>query len=211
MRKLVMKGSVLLGASALVLAGQAAAEPFGLLNGRTANVSALPDTSVEAGAVLGDLRDFDYEHFGARFNYKVNPTIMAYGDLGQSDVEGADGFTFGVGGFFQVDGVIEGSDFGVHASVHRYDLEDDNSEAKGTSIMIEALFSGQDAINANGNMFWNASLGLNRISGDGDSDTELTFGGGISVKNASGSGEFFAGALFVDDLSFGGGYRHYLQ
>jgi len=200
----------------VVLAGTcistpALSETLGLLNGRSADVSRMTDRSVEVGAIFGDVRDGDYEHFGARFNYKVNPTMMAYGDLGNTDVEDADGLAFGLGAFFQMDGVLTGNDFAIHGSVHRVKLERDRFEDTVTSITVEALITGKEPIGASGSMFWNSSVGLNRISGDGDSDTELTFSGGVVLPNAAQSGEFYAGILYVDDMAFGAGYRHFLK
>ena len=196
-----------------LVSASALAEALGLLNGRSADVSRLPDTSIEAGAVFGDLFDVDYEHFGARFNYRVNPGLMAYGDLGQTDINSAaDGLAFGIGAFYQLDGILSQNDLAVHASLHRAKLEDDNGDDDSTTtITVEGLFSGRDPIGANDNMFWNANLGLTRASGNGDSDTELTFGGGIVLRTASQSGEIFVGVLYVEDLAFGGGYRHFLK
>lgn len=195
-----------------VLSTAAMAEPYGLLNGRSADVSRMPDMSVEAGAVLGEIDDLDYEHFGARLNYKVNPTVMAYGDIGQSELENFDGVTFGLGAFFQIDGILTGNDFGVHASYHKVDLDGEgNREVSGNSIVVEALISGKEPIGANDNMGWNASIGLNRQSGEGDTDTELTFSGGIVLQTAAKTGEFYASILYVDDLGFGAGYRFFLN
>ena len=40
--------------STMCVSGIAMAEPFGLLNGRSANISLAPQQSVEAGAVFGE-------------------------------------------------------------------------------------------------------------------------------------------------------------
>lgn len=213
-----LKNGSLLAASAtaLLISGTSMAEPLGLLNGRSADVSRSPDTSVELGAVFGEFDDVDYTHFGGRFNYKVNPQTVAYFDLGLSELEAGrdiDGLAYGLGGFFQMDGVLTNTDFGVHASYHRASLDGSGSsnEFDVNSIMVEALFSGRDAIDQNGNIFWNASLGLNRTGGDGGSDTDLTFSAGVTMATASQSGEFFGGLLYVDDIAFGAGYRHFLN
>lgn len=204
------------GLAAMALSGMAVAEPLGMLNGRSADVSRSPDRSVEVGAVFGDLGEVDYQFFGGRYNHKLNPQTVVYGDLGQAELEysvDVDGLAYGVGAFHQIDGVFTGTEFGVHASLHRTKLTASgrSGDISFTSIMIEGHFSGKDPINENGNMFWNASLGLNRTSGEGNSDTELAFGGGIILKNATNTGEFHAGALHVDDLIFGIGYRHFLN
>lgn len=198
------------GLAVTCVSAPALSETFGLLNARSADVSRMPDTSVEVGAIFGDVRDGDYEHFGARFNYKLNPTVMAYGDLGNSDFGTADGLAFGLGAFFQMDGILTGNDFAIHASLHRAKLEAGPFDDTFTSITVEALITGKDPIGASGNMFWNSSIGLNRLSGGG-SDTELTFSGGVLLPTASQAGEFYAGVLYIDDISFGGGYRHFLK
>lgn len=201
----------------------ALAEPYGLLNGRSADLSRAPDRSIEAGAVFGEFDDVDYEHLGARFNYKLNPTTVIYGDFGQTDVDisgGADGTSFGIGGFWQMDGIVATSDFAIHASYHQFDLDFDEftNGIKGSSIVVEGLFSSKDPINQAGTMYFNGSIGLARSSikvtdiGDSnETDTELTFSAGVVVETQSKSGEFYAGALYVDDLGFGAGYRHFLK
>ncbi len=204
------------GVAMAAMAGTATAEPLGLLNGRSADVSRSPDSSVELGAIFGEFDDVDYTHFGGRFNYKVNPLTVVYFDLGQSELEAGrdiDGLAYGLGGFYQMDGILTNTDFGVHASYHRASLEASgfSNEFDINTIMVEALFSGRDPIDQNGNIFWNASLGLNRTGGDGGSDTDLTFSGGVTMGTASGSGEFFGGLLYVDDIAFGAGYRHFLK
>lgn len=200
-----------LGLAVVCVSTPALSETSGLLNGRSADVSRMTDTSVEVGAIFGDVSDADYEHFGARFNYKVNPTIMGYGDLGNTDLGGADGIAFGLGAFVQMDGILTNNDFAIHASVHRTKLGGGFFDVTLTAITVEALITGKDPIGASGNMFWNSSIGLSRASGGGNSDTELTFSGGISLPTASQSGEFYAGILYIDDLAFGGGYRHFLK
>ncbi len=195
-----------------LISGSALAEPFGLLNGRVANMANMSDMSVEVGAIFGEVSDIDYEHFGARVNYRLSPVTFLYGDLGMTDLDSrVDGLAFGVGAFHQMDGIVDGADFALHFSYHRASLEGDGFDFDRNAITLEALFSGKEPMGASDNMFWNANLGLNRASGDGDTDTELMFGGGVVVRNASGSGEFYVGALYVDDLGFGGGYRHFLD
>lgn len=197
----------------VALPGVASAELIGLLNGRSADVSRSPDLSVEAGAVFGEIEDIDYQHLGGRLNYKLNPQAVVYADIGTTELDSdTDGLGYGVGVFYQMDGVFTSTDFGFHGSVHLSDLENDfNDELNFTFITAEAVFSGKEPINASGSMFWNASLGINRRSGEGDSESELALGGGITLRTASGSGEFYAGILNIDDLFYGAGYRHFLD
>ncbi len=222
MRHLIKNIAGLTLVSALAVSGTASAELFGLLNARSPDLSRAPDTSFEVGAVFGEYEDADYEHFGGRFNYKLNPTTVVYGDLGQSTLEDFDGLTYGIGGFWQMDGVFATSDFAVHASFHLFDLEEDDADitAEGNSIVIEGVFGSQEPINQAGTMYFNGSVGLQRgtskfkqgnRSSDSETETELTFGGGVVVETQSKAGEFYAGIVYVEDINFGAGYRHFLK
>lgn len=217
MKHLKNTGLLVVAMTALISSGTLMAEPGGLLNGRSADISRMPEKSIEGGAFLGETDDVDFTIFAARFNYKVNPKTVAYVDLGQAEYEignDADGLIYGVGAFHQMDDVLANTDFGIHASFHKSSLERDGSSRSDislSSIMVEAQFSGREAINENGNMFWNASVGLNRYKVENDSEVEPAFGGGVTVSNAEQSGEFYAGILFVDGLGFGAGYRHFLK
>ncbi|MFK7892932.1 MAG: hypothetical protein AB8B63_19110 [Granulosicoccus sp.] len=192
------------------------AEPYGLLNGRSMNFDATPQLTVEAGVQLGD----EFEHFGARVNYTVSPTLQAYGDIGQSELGDdefdADGLTFGFGAFFKLDSPVEGADFAVHGSYHMGTLEVRGLDIDINSIVVEAVFSGQDPLGASGNLFWNANVGFARLGvdferGGDDSETELMFGAGVTMPLASGSGELYGGLNYVDGMGFGAGYRHFLD
>ncbi|MFK8082983.1 MAG: hypothetical protein AB8B97_22110 [Granulosicoccus sp.] len=212
-----------------VVSGTAVAEPFGLLNGRSALISSAPERSFEVGAVFSELSfddgdDADYEHFGARYNYKINPTSVIYGDVGQSTLEDgsleADGLTFGIGGFWQMDGVFSTSNFAVHASFHRVDLDFSNrdNDLTGNTIIVEGLFSGKEPINQAGTMYFNGSIGISRqslkitlIDDASDTDTELTWSAGVVVDTQSKTGEFYGGVFYIDEIGFGAGYRHFLQ
>ena len=77
-------GVVATALTTMTLSGIVAAEPLGLLNGRSADVSRSPDRSVEFGAMFGDVGEADYTFFGGRFNYKLNPQTVVYADLGQA-------------------------------------------------------------------------------------------------------------------------------
>lgn len=206
-------------AALLVLSGVASAEPFGLFNGRSANLNRMPTLSIELGLQFGDLSDLDYEHLGVRFNYKLNPLTLIYGDLGQTTLGGVtdlDGPSYGGGVYRQIDGLFSAADFAVHASVHLANLESGTQDLEGNSILVEALFSGTESINQSGTMFFNTSLGLARSSfsanGSSDeSDTEFTFSAGIVADAKSRAGQFYAGVLYLEDFSIGAGYRHFFK
>lgn len=222
MRVLAKRISGLTLVLAIALPGVASAELFGLLNGRSADLSRAPDRSFEAGVGLYEYDESDFEHFGARFNYKLNPATIIYGDVGQSSVDfgnEADGITFGLGGFWQMDGLSAGTDFAVHASFHLFDLDIDgfSNALEGNTIVVEGLFSSKEPINAAGSMYFNGSIGFVRIDSEftntnnSDTETELTFSGGIVLETQGKTGEFYGGLLYVDDIGFGAGYRHFLQ
>lgn len=202
-----------------VTGGVARAEYYGMLNGRLADLSRLPDASIEGGVVLGDLFEADYQHFGARFNYRASPDLMLYFDLGQTEVEfgnvDADGFAFGVGGYYVVEGVFATTDFALKASFHRASLERDgfgfgDEEVDFDGLVLEGLVSGRNRLGANRNIGWYANLGVHRLDLDGDDETELGFGGGIVVPRPPG-GEFYAGLDLIDEMTFGAGYRFFLN
>ena len=222
MNNIRCKAAIFAGILGLCASGAALAEPYGLVNGRTADMSRSPAKSVEVGVGFGELNDVDYEHYGARFNYKFNPGTVAYADLGQSSLDGgneADGLTFGIGGFWQMDGIFAAADFAIHASFHRVDLDFDgfnSASLSGNSIVVEGVFSGKRPVNDAGTIYFNGSLGINRqsldVSGGGsDNETELTFSGGFVLRTQSNSGEIYGSVFFVDDLGFGAGYRYFLN
>jgi len=224
MKRLIKNSAGLALLSSFMMSGTAVAESFGLLNGRTAEIGSAPERSLEGGAGFGEFDDTDYEYFGVRYNHKINPTSIIYADAGQSSLEfsgtDADGLTFGVGGFWQMDGIFASSNFAVHASFHRVDLDFSGfvNGVKGNSIVVEGLFSGKEPINQAGTMYFNGSIGLSRqslkiteVGADSETDTELTFSAGVVVDTQSRAGEFYGGVFYVDDLGFGAGYRHFLQ
>ncbi|MEE9320025.1 MAG: hypothetical protein V3U76_06225 [Granulosicoccus sp.] len=199
----------------MLLSYSAQAEFFGLMSGRSADLSKLPDTSVEFGAVLGDLGDADYQYFGLRYNYRIDPGMMVYGDVGQTEIEDGDGLAFGFGFFYVVDGVLENTDLALKGSFHRLKTEEsgDSRDDKYQGLAIEAVFSGRSPFGAKKNLNWYANIGMHRISvdfgGSDDSETELGFGGGIIVPTDS--GQYFAGIDLIDEMIFGAGYRYYWQ
>lgn len=212
-----MKATWTLSALASVttmIALPAHAEYFGLASGRTADLGRLPDVSVEAGVMIGDIYDFDYQQIGARINYRIDPLLMVYGDFGLTDIEDADGNTFGVGAFYVMEGIFEGSDFALKGSYHRGSVDEDGFETDLDAITVEGLFSGREPFGANDNLRWYANVGIHRLSSDSeggsdDSETEFGFGGGVVVPTAQ--GEFYVGLDLIDEMTFGGGFRYFLQ
>lgn len=199
------KIALLLSFIGLMATMPAHAEFFGLMNGRTADITNAPERSLEAGVVFGEFFEADYTHFGLRYNHKTSPELMVFGNLGLSEVGNDDGLAFGIGVFYQLQGILTNQDLALKAVINRANGDDDDL----TGISFEALISGREGIGANGNMGWYGNLGLHRFSADDDSETELGFGGGIIIPAES--GEFFAGLDLIEDITFGAGFRYYLQ
>lgn len=193
------------------------AEYFGLPGGRSADLSRMPDSSVEFGFVTGDIPtefdEADYQNIGGRFNYRTASEWMVYFDIGLSEIEDFDGTPFGIGAFYQMDGVFDGADFAIKGSYHTGSFDENNREIDVDAIAVEGVFSGREPV-GNNNMTWYANLGIHRLKaeadgGNSDSETEFGFGGGVVIP--SDKGELFAGVDLIDEISFGIGYRYFLQ
>ncbi len=198
------KIALLLSLAGLMITMPAHAEFFGLVNGRSADVTNAPDRSIEAGVGFGDFFDADYTHFGIRYNYKYSPKLMVIGNLGLSEAGNDDGVSFGVGAFYQLDGVLTNQDLAVKGVINRA-----NGDSSVTGISLEALISGKQGVGANGDIGWYGNVGFHRFSSGSASETEIGFGGGVTFPAAS--GEFFAGIDLIEDITFGAGFRYYLQ
>jgi len=195
---------ILLLAAFAVLPTSASAEIGGLQNGRSADLNNLPDSSIEVGISFGEVDDADYQYIGARYNYRLSPQLMAYADLGSMEVEDLDEIGFGIGAFYMLQDVLATADTAVKFSYHTIggDIDVD-------SIALEAIVSGRNGLGSNPDLQWYGNLGINRLSGDRDSDTELLIGGG--VVHPTQSGEVMVGLDHIDGLLFRIGYRHFLQ
>lgn len=193
--------------SLLSVGSVAHAEVLGMLNGRSADLTKLSDLSVEGGFITGD----DYDHFGARVNYRVSPGLIAYFDFGKTDIGSTDGTPFGIGAFYQLQDLISNADAAVKGSYHTGDTEAGRIEVKNTALSVDLLISGREPISANG-LEWYGQLGIHRISAkvgsNSNSETELGFGGGVILP--VGVGEAYFGIEHIDDLFFGFGLRYNL-
>jgi len=200
--------------SLLAIATPIHAEYFGLPNGRSADLDKLPGSSIEVGFATGDIPDdADYQNFGGRFNYLASPGTMLFFDLGLAEIEEFDGNLFGIGVFFEIDGVFTSADFALKGSYHTGSLDEDRFELDIDTISVEGLFSGREPISTNG-MTWYGNVGVHRLKSEvndanSNSETEFGFGGGIIIPSKS--GELFAGIDLIDEISFGFGYRYFLQ
>lgn len=209
-----------LALTAAMLSGNASAEIFGLIHGRSANPGNLSQSSVEAGVMVGG----DYNTYGARLNYKLSDVTTVYGDVGLHDVDNwnGDGFGFGGGLYYYLPDqrFLEGFDVAVHGSFHMTTLDSNyfgsNVDVDMNALVLDMLVSPQEAINENG-MAWFASAGFTRVASDvnvsgfgggSDSDIELSFSGGVTLP--MGPGEVYGGIDYVDGLSFAAGFRYSL-
>lgn len=205
-----MKLRNLLAAAGLaILAMPAQAEYFGTLNGRSANLDTAGNISVEGAFITGDFGAASYQNMVARINYKASPLLVIFGDFGLTEIEDFDGNSFGIGAFYMIEGMTQSVDLAAKFSFHKSSVERNNFEIDYDAISVEALFSGKDGLGANGDLGWYANIGMHRLSNDSNSETEFGFGGGLTMPLAS--GELFGGLDLIDEITFGIGYRHFLN
>ncbi len=208
------KFRVVLLALAGLMCVSAHAEIAGMANGRSANTDQQAGLSVEGGAAFGDI-----SFLGVRVNYKVTDDIVVFGDLGQTDINGADGFTFGGGAyyFFRDIALLENTDFAVKASLHTGSLDRgtytvgglvfDYGDSTLSAVSIEAIISG-DQIGST-SFGWYANAGIHRIDLDYRVNTEPGIGAGIFGDLAF--GQFYAGFDFIDEISLNAGVRYFVN
>lgn len=172
---------------------------LGLPNGRTADLTRLPDLSIEAGFVTGDFSDVDYQNLGLRLNYRLSPGLMLLADLGLVEIGSFDETAVGLGVYYAMGGLLEDYDTALKFS---YNTADDFDV-----MALEMVVSGLNPISSSG-LMWYGNLGLHRSDG-GDSDTDLGFGAGVVLPLES--GEAYLGVDMIGDLTFGIGYRYFYQ
>ena len=188
---------------ALAGVAPANAEIFGILNGR----SAAPPTeqlSVEGGLQFGD----DVFYVGGRGNYAVSPTVTGFVNLSRFDFDnGGDGFQIGGGAFLHLvdQRVAPSLDLAVKPSLGYADLDGGNVITLGGELLV----SGRDPLGG-GSLGWYANVGLlisraDADNGGDDTDLEPIVGAGITLP--VGSGTFYAGIDFIDELALGVGFR----
>jgi len=204
---LAIAGSLLLGG---LFSTQLHAEYTGLMHGRSADLTKLSDLSVEVGFVTGDFPapgggDADYDHLGLRLNYRVTPGIIATFDIGNSDIGDFDGSPFGIGLYYQLQDLITNYDTSLRGAFHTGDVSSGNFDVDIDVLDIELLISGREPLGANG-LEWYGNVGLQRLEADSESETELTFGGGLILPVGSGEGYF--GVEQAGELTFGVGFRY---
>jgi len=196
-----------------LFAGNAQAEFFGLPNGRSASPDMLSDLSVELGFVTGDLGITDYQNFGARVNYRVSPEIVVIGDIGLSEFGPADGTPVGLGILYHLSKqrISQSVDIAAKVSYHKGEYEVGGTDLDLTGLSFEALFSGRQPLAANG-LGWYGNFGFHRLTVkdvSSDSSNEIGIGGGLTLP--TGAGEAYVGVDLIDELTFGLGFRYFVQ
>lgn len=180
----------------------ASAEPYALINGRSANLSTQSDLSIEGGFVTGDYGIVNYDHFGMRINYRIVPGLIAFADLGRTETGyffgSADGTSLGLGVFYQLRDLISFADSSAKVSFHKISGDIDE-----TTFSVELLISGLEPLTDSG-LNWYANTGIHRAD-----STDLGLGGGIFMP--LGPGELFVGADHIDDITFGVGFRYSIR
>lgn len=186
------------------------AEYLGLPSGRSGDLSKMPDMSIEGGYVAGESFNSDYTLLGIRFNYKLDPKILIYGDLGKVEVGTLDDTAFGIGMFYQLQNFVEFGETSFKASFHKANLSrfGSTNNLDQNILSAELVFGGREPISDNG-MRWYANAGIHHVSGDRDSEIDAGFGGGVVLP--LGPGEAFFGIDHIDELTFGGGFRYAIR
>ncbi len=190
----------------------ATAEIGGLLNGRSADLNKLPDSSIELGIDFGEFGGADYRYVGARYNHRINPDLMAFADAGSMEISipsftifgqsvggDVDGFSFGVGAFYMLQDMLDTADTAVKASFHMA-----GGDIDFNILSLEGIVSGRNGIGSNPDLQWYANGGINSV----DSETEFLLGFGLVLPMQS--GQLFGGVDLIDDIHFGIGYRHFM-
>jgi len=166
----------------------------------------MPDRSFEAGIGIGEIGFIDYQYIGVRYNHRVNPDFMAFGDVGQFELSSGgsvDEITFGIGGYYMLQDMLETADTAVRFSYHNY-----GGDLDGNSLSFAAIVSGRNGLGSNPDLQWYGILSYNRLKLFDESDSELGFGFGLVHPTTT--GEIYGGVEHIDELFFGFGYRHFL-
>lgn len=201
----------LLATSMILAAGHAHAEYLGLPNARSANPGMYPDLTVEVGFVSGDLGRQDYQNIAARVNYRLSDEMVLFGTIGVSEFGIGDATPFGLGLLYYLPNqrIAPSLDIAGKVSFHTGTYEVSTVDLDFSVITLEALISSPTPMVDNG-LSWYGNFGVHRLSEDpGSNDFELGFGGGVYLP--VGAGEAYFGADIVDEITFGLGYRYFLQ
>ena len=196
-----------------LFAGLANAELLGLPNGRSANPGNLTDLSVELGFVTGDFGTDDYQNIALRVNYRVAPEVVVFGNVGTSEFGALDGTPYGLGILYHLSNqrISQILDIAGKFSYHTGDYSFRGVDADLSGISFEVLFSGIEPLSDNG-LSWYGNFGFHRLTidlGPSDSSNEIGLGGGLLLP--VGPGEAYVGLDLIDELTFGVGFRYFVQ
>ena len=211
-----------------------AAEPLGLLAGRTADPALQPALSLEAGYIVLD----DGSFVGGRVNFRAAERVVLYGDVGRfegdDDEAGLElsGTPFGVGLFYLLPETSAVADLAVRASYHTTDIDIDpiegefvagfESDLSSSEASVSLLASGREALGENG-LRWFGSVGYHRTEFGGDvsapgrgsvdiDDDSSDFGFSVGLVLPLTMGELWAGYEGIDgDGNYGGGFRYFVE
>lgn len=213
MAQMNLKALSALTVAATLLVSNAQAEFFGLPNGRSANPGSIPDLSVELGFMTGDLGDEDFQNIGARVNYHVSSEIVVVGDIGVSEFGRADGNPVGLGILYYLSRqrISQRLDIAAKASYHSGQYSAGGNDVDLSGLSLEALVSGKTPLASNG-LGWYANFGYHRLTVDADnSDSSNELGAGAGLVLPIGAGETYLGVDFIDETTFGLGFRYFVQ
>jgi len=176
----------------LLAPGSALAEYFGLIHGRSSSGN-------------------DISYFGVRFNSRVAPRLVVFGDAGTSEFGNADGMAFGLGMTFELTNqriLLPSLDIAFKGAYHvaNFNLANQTFNVEGFSI--DLLVSGIATEGVGGY----ANFGYHHLEfelGGAQRTSELGFGAGLLVP--IGPGEAYAGFEFIDEVTLGAGYRYFIQ
>lgn len=196
----------------LILGNSAQAEYLGLINGRTAAPGDMTELTAELGLVAGDLDRFSYQNIAARINYRLTDELVLIGDIGVSEFGDADGTPYGLGMMYHLSRqrISDRVEIAGKVSYHQGRYKFANSRGDLSSVAVEVLVSGRDPLAENIN--WYTNLGYHRISVDlgvSDATNELGLGGGLVLS--TGPGEAYVGIDYIDEFTFGLGFRYFVQ
>ncbi len=212
LHKRVAKASfkALFAALLISLPGQALAEYFGLIHGRSSRGDDLSQQSIEGGLTIGRLGEVDFQYFGVRYNSRVAPRLVVFGDAGVSEFGNADGTAFGVGMSFELTNqrMLANLDISFKGSYHvaNFGLANQTFNIEGYSL--DLVVSGVAAEGVGGYV----NFGYHHLQfeiGGVRETTELGFGAGLLVP--MGPGELYAGFEFIDEVTLGAGFRFFIQ
>jgi len=100
------------------------AEYFGSPTGRTASFASQPQMTVEATASTGNFESADYQQMGLRLNYRYSPSLLVFGDIGQSKLNSETETSLGFGAYYPLSQTILGSEHtAIKVSYHQVNFE----------------------------------------------------------------------------------------